>query len=356
MSEGVTSILLRPAALLYGAVTATRNALFNRGLLHSWHAPLPVVSIGNITAGGTGKTPLVDWIVKYYLSIGERPAIVSRGYRRESKGVRLVSDGRQVLLGSREAGDEVAMLAGNNPEAIVVVAEKRQAGVEFILERFSAEPPSVVILDDAFQHRQISRDLDIVVVNAREPLFDNHLLPEGRLRETLSGLRRADAFLLGKVGDEAAAEARAARLRLLNKPVFKARLCIGELTGFAGRGAGNATEPENGKWLAFAGIASPESFLETLEKKGIAIGGQRFFGDHEPYSADTLRALATEAQQHGFGLVTTEKDWFRLRGRPEMNAIPQELPCRYLKVETDIYEGSAQLQAMLRDVVKQGQP
>ncbi len=130
------SILLRPFTLFYHFIVQLRNTLFDRHLFKTWKSPIPVVSIGNITAGGTGKTPLVDWIVKYYLSIGCKPAIISRGYRRESKGVQLVSDGQRVLLSSREAGDETAMLAWNNPDAIVIVAEKRKDACKISREAF----------------------------------------------------------------------------------------------------------------------------------------------------------------------------------------------------------------------------
>ncbi len=195
-------ILLRPFAFLYSLIVQLRNTLFKWGVFRTWKSPIPVVSIGNLSAGGTGKTPLVDWIVKYYLSIGCKPAIVSRGYLRESKGVQLVSDGQKILLGSRKAGDETAMLAWNNPEAIVVVANKRKKAVMEITRRFPQRGPSVIILDDAFQHRQIDRALNIAIINAAEPFVQAKMLPEGHLREPLKNLSRADLILLNKITDK----------------------------------------------------------------------------------------------------------------------------------------------------------
>ena len=198
------SLLLRPFALIYLSIVQLRNALFDRKLFKAWKSPIPVVSIGNLSAGGTGKTPLVDWVVKYYLSIGCKPAIVSRGYLRESKGVQLVSDGVRIMLSSREAGDETAMLAWNNPDAIVVVAEKRKDAVTYIASRFAKRLPGVIILDDAFQHRAIERDLNIAVINSAEPFRKAKMLPGwDRLVAVLPAGRSAPrcipqtSFLLG---------------------------------------------------------------------------------------------------------------------------------------------------------------
>jgi tetraacyldisaccharide 4'-kinase len=347
------SLLLRPFGLIYRAIIQLRNALFNRHLFRSWNSPVPVVSIGNITAGGTGKTPLVDWIVKYYLSIGCKPAIVSRGYLRESKGVQLVSDGHRVLLSSREAGDETAMLAWNNPDAIVVVAEKRKDGVLWILQHFAGRIPSVIILDDAFQHRQIGRNLDIAIINAAEPYFKSRMLPEGRLREPLKNLSRADLILLNKITDTMQAETLQKELEKTGKPVIKARLKTGDLVCFSGEfiSYDEAPLPENLNALAFAGIASPESFLESLRTKEVNVAAHRFFHDHEPYTAKKLQAVRREADQKGLCLITTEKDYFRMLGNPELISIITSRPCYYLKIETDIFQGKERLQQMLRTAV-----
>ncbi len=352
MSNPAT-ILLRPLALAYQAVVQLRNALFERRIFRAWQSPVPVVSIGNLTAGGTGKTPLVDLIVKYYLSIGCKPAIVSRGYLRESKGVQLVSDGQRILLGSRAAGDETAMLAWNNPDAIVVVAEKRREGVEFIIRRFAGRVPGVIILDDAFQHRQIARKLNIAIVNAAEPLKNARMLPEGRLREPLKNLARADLILLGKITDEKKAQAMQKELEKTGRPVLKARLKTGELVCFSGAfdTPDDAPAPESLNVLAFAGIASPESFFDSLKSRGVSIAAHQYFRDHEPYTAAKLKSVRREAEKRGLSLVTTEKDYFRILGSPELISIITPLPCYYLKVETEIYEGQETLHAMLRSAM-----
>ena len=346
------SILLRPAALFYHVIVQLRNALFDRHLFKTWNSPVPVVSIGNLSAGGTGKTPLVEWVVKYYLSIGCTPAIVSRGYRRESKGVQLVSDGQRIMLGSREAGDETAMLAWNNPNAIVIVAEKRKDAVTYLVKRFAKRLPSVIILDDAFQHRQIQRELNIAVINASEPFLKAKMLPEGRMREPLKNLTRADLIVLNKISDPQKAEAIEKKLEKTGKPVIKARLATAELVCFSGEftTSDEARSMKNINAFAFAGISSPESFLESLRKEGVNIVANRCFPDHAPYSAKKLKAIRHEAEAKGLSLITTEKDYFRMLGYPELIRILTTRPCYYLKIETDIFEGKEILQSMLRKV------
>ncbi|MEI7694793.1 MAG: tetraacyldisaccharide 4'-kinase [Chlorobium sp.] len=346
-------ILLRPFAILYSCIVQLRNTLFNRGLFRVWKSPIPVVSIGNLSAGGTGKTPLVDWVVKYYLSIGCKPAIVSRGYLRESKGVQLVSDGQKIWLSSREAGDETAMLAWNNPEAIVMVANKRKKAVMEIAKRFTQRGPSVIILDDAFQHRQIDRVLNIAIINAAEPFVKAKMLPEGHLREPLKNLSRADLILLNKITDREQATSIIKELEKTGRPIVQARLKNGELVCFSGefQTADEAILQKNLNFLAFAGIATPESFLNSLTKEGINVAAHRFFRDHEPYSAKKLHAVRREAEEKGLSIVTTEKDYFRMLGRPELIRLITTRPCYYLKIEPDIFEGEATLKSMLQAVV-----
>ncbi len=346
------SILLRPFGVLYGAIVQVRNILFDWRIFRIWRSPIPVVAIGNLSAGGTGKTPLVDWVVKYYLSIGCKPAIISRGYRRESKGVKLVSDGHKVLLSSKDAGDETAMLAWNNPDAIVVVAEKRKKAAAFITRHYGQRSPSVLILDDAFQHRQMYRTLNIAIINAAEPFFDARMLPEGRLREPLKNIARADLIVLNKITDKKSAEPIINELEKTGRPIVQARSKIGEMVCFSGEC--NSSEEallEQPPMLAFAGIASPESFIESLRSEGINVTAHRFFKDHEPYTAKKLRTIRQEADEKGLSLVTTEKDYFRMLGSPELIRIITARPCYYLRIAPDIIAGEAHLKAMLRDVV-----
>jgi len=347
------SILLRPLALLYCGIVQFRNKLFDLQIFRPWKSPIPVVSIGNLSVGGTGKTPLVDWIVKYYLSIGCKPVIVSRGYLRESKGVQLVSDGQRILLNSKEAGDETAMLAWNNPDAIVIVAKKRKDAVTYITNHFAKRMPSVIILDDAFQHRQIDRTLNIAIINAAEPFLNAKMLPEGRLREPLKNLSRANLIVLNKITDKKKADTIMKELEKNGTPIVKARPKIGELICFSGESntLDKVLFEEKINVFAFAGIASPESFIESLRKEGVNVTAYRFFHDHEPYSVKKLRSVRREAEKKGLSLITTEKDYFRILGHPELIRIITTMPCYYLKIETDIFEGRETMESMLKAVI-----
>ncbi|NTU68051.1 MAG: tetraacyldisaccharide 4'-kinase [Chlorobiaceae bacterium] len=348
MSDRPAPPMLAPAGLAYGLVMTGRNALYDLGILKPWRAPLPVVSVGNITTGGTGKTPLVDWIVKFYQEHGRRAAIVSRGYGRRTKGARLVSDGSRILLGSRDAGDEVAMLAARNPSTIVVVAEHRREGVELLMREFAGRMPDVIVLDDAFQHRAIARDLDIVVINAQEPFGGGRVLPAGRLREPLRGLARAGIFILNKVTDKRRAAGIVKELKPLGKPVVRSRIRSGGLVEI-----GQHREIVDGgrvRALAFAGIGSPQGFLQSLAEADVDVVASRFFRDHQPFTPDAARAIIADSQRLGLVPVTTEKDWFRIRDEQVLAAMFEKAGCRYLAIEPEIGEGKSVLEQMLIDL------
>jgi tetraacyldisaccharide 4'-kinase len=338
-----TTTLLRPVAALYGAIMRIRNLLYDRGLMESWQAPIPVVSVGNITAGGTGKTPLVDWIVKFYHASGKKTAIISRGYGRRTKGVQVVSDGKRILLGSRDAGDETSMLAAKNPQSIVIVAERRKEAVMLLMREFAGNLPDVIVLDDAYQHRKIARDLDIVVINAGEPFTGAAMLPEGHLREPLHGLRRADLIILNKITDERRAETIIQALKKSGKPVIKSKIRAGRLEPAVVAG------PENGavRAFAFAGIGAPSGFIHTLNQAGIDVAAWKFFRDHETYTSASLKKILTESASKGLLPVTTEKDWFRMQDEPVLMEMLAAAGCRYLTIEPELIEGRLLLEARL---------
>lgn len=354
MKHPSPSILLRAAGLAYGMVISVRNTLFDRGIFKAWQSPIPVVSVGNITTGGTGKTPLVDWIVKFYHASGLNTAIISRGYGRTTRGVQLVSDGRSLLLGSREAGDETAMLAARNPRSIVIVAEKRQEGVEFLMRRFADRLPEVIVLDDAFQHRKIARDFEIVVVNAGELLADAAMLPEGRLREPLRGLARADLIILGKITDEKRAEAMLETLCKTGKPVLRSKIRSGNLVPVGGADDSQETVTTDRKVraLAFAGIGAPAGFMHSLGEAGVEVVASKFFRDHEPYTEESVKTIVAESSRQNLVPVTTEKDWFRIKDNPRLAELLARTGCRYLAIEPEFPDGTEILEKKLLAVTR----
>jgi len=351
MTPHSTAILLRPAGKVYGLIMTVRNALYDKGILKQWRSPIPVVSVGNITTGGTGKTPLVDWIVRFYHASGTTAAIISRGYGRRTKGVRLVSDGCHLLLGSLDAGDETVMLAARNPRSIVIVAEDRTDGVRFLMNEFADRLPGVIVLDDAFQHRRIARNLDIVAVNASEPQELEAMLPEGRLREPLRGLQRSDLIILGKITDETKAQSLLHKLRSIGKPVLRSRIRPGKLM-MVNEKTDNSRNPQSLKTLAFAGIGAPAGFLHSLAEAGVTVSETRFFRDHEPYTESSVQSIVEESARLGLVPVTTEKDWFRIADDPKLAGMLAKAGYRYLTITPEFPDGTEELESRLCSVLK----
>ena len=196
--------VLEPISWLYGCGVVMRNVLYDRGFLHAEHVEVPVLSVGNITTGGTGKTPVVESIAKTFLKHGVRPAVVSRGYKRRTRGLVEVSDGAVVKTTAAECGDEPFLLATRIPRTVVVVDEQRVRGARYAAQKLGAQ---VMILDDGFQHRALYRNLNIVLIDASHPPFGMSMLPAGHRREPLRSLKRADVILLTKVTPASDSEA-----------------------------------------------------------------------------------------------------------------------------------------------------
>lgn len=258
----------------------------------------PVISVGNLAVGGRGKTPTVAMIARLLLDMGERPAVLSRGYaRREAAdGVVVVRDPGGIRADVGRSGDEPFMLARQLPGASVLVSADRYLAGCLAEHRFDA---TVHVLDDGFQHLQLERDIDIVLVG-RDDIACPATLPSGRLREGLDALIAADALLA--VDDDVEIDAAQPDI-----PVFRATRVLGR-----------PQVDVDGPVLAFAGIASPRAFFDALTRSGIDLGRTISFGDHHAYSARDVRRIFEEARAAGAAAVlTTEKDYVRLlRFRP----------------------------------------
>lgn len=299
------------AEIPYSLAARARNAFFDRGIRHAVPLPRPVISIGNITAGGTGKTPAVRWLAERLRDAGKTVAILSRGYKAGAPG---------------ELGDEQRMLASlladepANPPVIVRADPSRARAGQAVLREHPAV--DVFLLDDGFQHRQLARDFDLVLVNAVEPFGFGRVMPRGLLREPLAGLRRADAFLLTRVDQVVPARIDGVREVLCrhnpDAPIYQS---VHAHSGF--RAAAGSTELFSVKalrgrrWFAFCGIAGPESFVKQLDQVGGTRVGLRAFADHHAYTKTEVRCLRAEAAAAGADvLVTTEKDWVKLAALP----------------------------------------
>jgi tetraacyldisaccharide 4'-kinase len=308
------------AAAYRGALTA-RSASYRIGLLSTRGLPVPVISVGNVTVGGSGKTPLAEEVVLALRGMGARPAIVSRGYGRRTRGVRIVADGGGVRLAARDGGDEPVLLAERLPGVPIVVGENRyEAGLVAVGTCFA----DALVLDDGFQHRTLYKDLEILTVSGSVPWGNGRLFPRGSLREPLSALKRAGLVV---VTNPPTATATSEIVRVLRLRASAATLLSGAYRPTSLRRGDHvrAETPEalcGRKVLMLAGLAAPGGFVETAEGLGAEVAGLAKFPDHHWYTPGDLARVAARLRETGAeAVLTTEKDWVRLRGMP-LGAVP----------------------------------
>lgn len=343
--------LALPAAGVYGLLAGLSNRLFDLGVLSSVRPRCRVVSVGNLTVGGTGKTPMVAWLGEFLAGEGWRVAVVSRGYRGECRGrVCVVSDGNQVLVDVHRSGDESQLLARRLPGAPVLCCADRARAVATALEEFGT---NVVILDDGFQHRRLARDLDLVLLDARSPFGNGWLLPRGPLREGPSALRRAQALVLTRFDGSPPAEANRQELAkrwpgkmivtAVHRPIrlFEASTGrerpLSSLKGF--------------RVAAFAGIGKPEAFFRTLEDLGVRLVYACALADHQALTPALVKSLLREAAPKKPELwLTTEKDWVRLP-----DAQPAAVNLWVLGIAFDLGEDTSRFEDLVRKTLG-GQP
>jgi tetraacyldisaccharide 4'-kinase len=306
-----------PAAGVYGLLAGVRNRLFDTGVLPSWRPRCRVVSVGNLTVGGTGKTPMVAWLAEFLQGEGWRVAVVSRGYGGAyGRRICVVSDGNHVLVDVRLSGDEPQLLARRLPHVPVLCSGHRARAVAAAIEEFASQ---VVILDDGFQHRCLARDLDLVLVDARSPFGNGWLFPRGPLREAPSALRRAQAVVLSRFDGSPSAEANREELarRWPGKEIVTAAYRPIRLFE-AATGKERPLDSLAGvRAAAFAGIADPGAFFRTLTDLGAQLVYPCALPDHQPLRPPLLSSLVRSAAAKEPELwLTTEKDWGRLPAAP----------------------------------------
>jgi tetraacyldisaccharide 4'-kinase len=302
-------IVLIPIAVLYGLVTDLRNFLFDSGIIRPVQFNVPLISVGNISAGGTGKTPFTMLLFELLSPYFNKPVIISRGYGRKSRGVRIVSDGEGHFLSVQEAGDEPLMMARKFPQTVVIVAEKRRAGIVEALRRFSAD---LILLDDAFQHRAVKRDCDIVLINAANNPAEEPLLPLGNLRERIKHLRRAGMIVLTYTEADGLPAGLPAAIPFAGE-VFQCIFSAGLLVNAQLVPSGAVAMLQGKRCLAFAAIADPERFRQMLGKLGILLVAFYAYPDHHYYTEREMHFLRSEAlEKKADFLLTTEKDLLKL--------------------------------------------
>lgn len=300
---------LRVAAALYSLATRARAGAYDRGLVKAHSLPVPCIGVGNLSVGGTGKTPLVAWLIDELTALGARPAVVSRGYGGSARGPERVTTAGGCEA-ARRFGDEPSLLAARYPGIPVVVGRDRHAAGLLAANSGSA---TIVIADDAFQHRRLARDLDIAVLDASRGLGNGYQLPAGPLRESPASLARAGFVVLNRVG---AAPDIEGLLRTVAKLAPRAAVAQSDLVfdGWRDGRTGAPVElPAGAAVYAFSGIANPGSFHRTLQTLGVSVRGGEVFRDHHAYSAGEIASLQRAAAASGaVAAVTTAKDAVRI--------------------------------------------
>ena len=348
--------LLRCGSAVYERCVTSRYESYRDHPEKTNHLPAQVISLGNITVGGTGKTPLACYLARLLTDRGLRVALLNRGYRsRMEHQTGVMSDGQTVLLTPEEGGDEAYLKARLLPGVPVIVGRDRTAAGRIAVERFGTQ---VLILDDGYQHWQLARDLDIVLVDATNPFGNGHVLPGGILREPLAHLDRAGLFVITKADgvDEAALEAIVQVLKRYNDraPVIRASHKAGWCVPFdvwygdrrqeyAAYGRGRQQRA-----LTVSALGNPASFEETVRSFGFDLVDTMRYDDHHQYTGADIDSMVQQAQAAQAIIITTEKDAVKF---PAAYVTECHAPVYVLGIDIEIVSGQEQLQAVLEPLV-----
>ncbi len=324
--------VLLGGSLLYGGIMRLRQGLYKKGLLSTVQLPCPVVSVGNLAVGGTGKTPMTIYLAAQLRDMGYGVVVISRGYKGlcEKSGA-VVSDGRSILCNPRQAGDEPYLMATLLKGVPIVVGRDRIVAGRTALEHFQ---PDVILLDDAFQHQRLARDLNLLLVDAQAPFGNEFLIPRGPLREPISSALRADAIVLTRCQDTPSPYYQNLVRMAHPRPVFctfhsPVTRCI--LPAQHPPLGSCLTQPRNSAWhgltgrqvYAFSGLAGNSTFWDTIQALGGKLRGSQGFDDHHPYQIKDMERIVGAALRSGSDcLVTTEKDYVRI---PREVRLPMDL-------------------------------
>ncbi|MDT5062223.1 MAG: tetraacyldisaccharide 4-kinase [Acidobacteriota bacterium] len=351
-----SGLILAPLGALYSAVMKARRALYKRGALRVHKINSPVISVGNVTTGGTGKTPLVEWVARAVAKEGLRVCILTRGYGRGDEGKRVVvSDGERILADARMGGDEPRLLAETLQGVAAVISDAdRVAAARWAVENLKSE---AFILDDGFQHLRIARDLDLVCVDATNPWGGERLLPHGRLREPLRELACADCIILTRSEQAPDLDSLRKQAERLSgaRPVLLSRTrtrTLRPLDAIAVKNDQPNSSTHHSSLIthhslaAFCAIGNPAAFFEHIRKDGHDLKLTRAFPDHHAYSQSDIDWLVSEARRAGaLGLLTTAKDAVKL------GSLRFDLPCYVLEIELE-FDDEEKLLSMIREAIQ----
>ncbi len=319
-----------PLSLVYGFWVKQRTSLYRRGALPSYSSPVRVVSIGNISVGGSGKTPLAIYISKILSDMGYRVTVLSRGYKgSKKKRINLVSNGKEIFLSPAEAGDEPFLIASKLKGVPVITGKDRYLLTLYAQVHFNTD---VVVLDDGFQHIRLRRDIDVVALTP-DIFLHPYVLPLGKLREPLSSVERAHLLLIKDDEESIKMAYLKERLGANNKKIFTFKYNPVRFIGLKnGKGIGLGSI-KGRKVLAVSGIANPDSFINTLKGLGVVIEGIISYPDHFIYRDKDIHDIFNRGIDSDF-IITTEKDGVKLRG---FKGFYGKLYDKFYMLEIDVY-------------------
>jgi len=334
----ILRFFLGAAAKLYTAIIALRNLAYSKGWLKVHTAGAAVISVGNITVGGTGKTPLVVWLVK---QITENLKLKTKNY-----GCAVLTRGYKT---TQNYSDEPAILTESCPQAKVIINPDRVAGAGEAVSKFKA---NALIMDDGFQHRRLARDLDIVTIDATCPFGYDKMLPAGLLREPVAALKRADAVVITRC--DQAGEGKLAELekklwylnpnmtiaRSIHKPVYAKPIDGSQIS---------IDELKDKRALAFCGIGNPDAFFNTINGLGCDIVSSKIYDDHHQYTDDCLAGIYEQAGHLKADLIlTTQKDWAKIT---QLAPVKKDIPLAYLAIELKFISGEDKITRLIEDAL-----
>ena len=321
-------------SIFYFAAVWLRNRAFELKLKKVKRVSKPVICIGNLTTGGTGKTPLVIWLCKHLAEKGFSPAVLTRGYK----------------TGKEKFTDEPALLAKGCDKARIVVNPKRYAGAQKAINEHHCD---VLVMDDGFQHRQLARDLDIVTIDATCPFGYGKLLPAGLLREPINGLKRADAAVITRYdqADELTIEHLVRKIRGIKSDIVIAKAVHRPTKAVMMKNVEiDIAHLREKKIFAFCGIGNPKAFLNMLKELGLDIAGSRIYNDHHCYSGDDLNDIYEQARYLDADvIVSTQKDWVKTALLSMEN---KDIDFAYIAVELEFIEGKQEIIKLISDTLE----
>ena len=330
----IIRFILSPLTILYRYIIGIRNYFFDKKIFKQEFVNAKVISVGNLTFGGSGKTPLVINIAKYLKTNGKKVGVLSRGYGRNTKGFQLVSDGEKLFLNVKESGDEI-YLVSEECKVPTAVAEKRVMGANTFLSKIDLD---ILVLDDAFQHRWIGRDLDILMIEQRflsnVNSFDQRLLPLGSMREPFDSISRADLILINRKFSPKINIPVKIKNHLTDKPIFYSHYKISGIFDVKTNTGYDIEDFEGQHSLVVCGIAKPFSFLRTLTDNEINIKNKIILPDHKEYKIKEIEKIRKQFYDtNSYSVLTTQKDAVKLM---QYSTELDDIDIYYLKIDLEI--------------------